>query len=451
VTLAGAAVMARPAVGGAWDPSMLSPALWVDPSDLSTVTISGSSGAYIGPTGLVLPGTSGNVATTADSAAVSPTTAVEIVARARATWSASVMILAKRVGGAETSLQGLQFGTQGGALSLFSNNTTRAVTHALTDGAWYWLKVTADGTATRFYFAADQDAEPSSWTQVGTDQGASSFVDTGHLFSIGGDSQSGWYGLNVKRLILRKTIGGSADFDADFTAPNLSYAMSFTEGSTNAATVTITSSTNGAAVSQINDKSGNGRHLTQATLVNMPALQRIGGITHLVWDGINDYLTAGDVLDVLGGNWTYAAVGISQASGQQTFFSKATGVTSGNVGFFSDTGVVYIFFRNDGTASLGYGSGRVAGGGVLRTFIARLSQSAMKKRVWVDGGAGTEDTLTSAVGGNQANNLLVSRYDPGGGWSQNGRAGDHLVVSAAISDADVAALQNYLKTKWGTP
>lgn len=57
-----------------------------------------------------------------------------------------------------------------------------------------------------------------------------------------------------------------------------------------AGTVPVTAS--GQSVARMNDKSGNGYHLLQATAGNQPSLQQAGGLSWLAGDGTADYMTA---------------------------------------------------------------------------------------------------------------------------------------------------------------
>lgn len=97
-----------------------------------------------------------------------------------------------------------------------------------TDGTTYWVKATVDvdngagGITTRFYYAADQPTEPSSWTQLGSDvitAGAISLFAGGSYMVFGafGNTFGGFpAGGRFYRAIIRSGIGGAtvADFNA---------------------------------------------------------------------------------------------------------------------------------------------------------------------------------------------------------------------------------------------
>ena len=119
---------------------------------------------------------------------------------------------------------------------------TSSTALATTNGDAVWLKATYDGAAgqVKFYTAPDG----ASWSQLGSTQtGAPSAVYTGvsHLYgmTVGSQNSAGNpFKGKIYRAIVRDSIGGTAVFDADFTGETPG-ASSFTEDSSNAATVTL--------------------------------------------------------------------------------------------------------------------------------------------------------------------------------------------------------------------
>jgi hypothetical protein len=193
---------------------------------------------------LYLPGTSGNYASTPDSASLSITGDVEIVVRVAATdWTPA----AEGAFAGKYSTSGDQrsyaFGvyTDGTLWARFSSDgltpswgtVLSTVAPGLTDDSGYWLKLTLDvdngaaGSTARFYQAPDSIAEPTSWTQVGADRvvatGGISLADTTaplEIGSIAGGTQLLFAG-KVRRVIVRNGIGGTvvADYRADVPFP----------------------------------------------------------------------------------------------------------------------------------------------------------------------------------------------------------------------------------------
>lgn len=203
--------------------------------------------------GLTSVSASGSVTSPA-SAALTPSTEVEIVCRAsNLDWTPTTpRYLISRQGnsaafnnfafGVSNSTSGMLFFTHSNGTTQNTYNSTAVP--SLTDGSTYWLKMTwrnSDGRI-QFFYAADQTTEPSSWTQIGTNvTGTTSAMNptpTNDLEIGGNVALPRFWNGNIYRTIVRKTIGGAADFDADFTAKAWG-ADTLTE-SANAAVVTLT-------------------------------------------------------------------------------------------------------------------------------------------------------------------------------------------------------------------
>lgn len=110
--------------------------------------------------------------------------------------------------------------------------------------------------------------------------------------------------LNL-RGIYNKDLGGAAPvFDPAslFSSGEAGVWYDPSDTSTVWATTTATiqtvaasagvTATAGNLVAQIDDKSGNGNHATQATVAARPILRQSGGLYYLEFDGANDYLDA---------------------------------------------------------------------------------------------------------------------------------------------------------------
>ena len=286
---------------GQWNPAYLNPFAWYDaelgqPKNVGYVQLAGVSGDYI---------------SCPDAAALDITGDTEIVVRvAMDDWTPAgeTTLVAKRT----TSNFSYQLTTfTSGVLRLtLSSDGTAATTMSstaapvVTDGQRLWIKVTwrqSDGRA-QFFTAADQDTEPSSWTQLGTDvagfAGSSIFVGTAPLEL--GSNRGGSSNLlagKVYRAIVRNGIGGAivADFDA-----SLCYGPGYTDSLGNAWTLSIP---------KVYDRSGNNRApLTFAAGSNQPLWLPWKGISAIHFDGSSpnnilhqpafDYVTPNADVDV---------------------------------------------------------------------------------------------------------------------------------------------------------
>lgn len=211
-----------------------------------------------------MPGTTGNYAYAADSAALSITGDIDIRVRLSLdSWStANQVIISKYVGtgtqksyifttGASSKLALALYDSGGSGASLSSSTG-----HGFTAGQTGWVRVTyrTSDRRVQFFTAADSASMPSSWTQLGTDvtQSMTNMKDSTAPLEIGScnnGASGGGTGLanatgNFYWAQIRNNVaddGTGIQFSADITT-KLFGASTFTEASSNAATVTITGS-----------------------------------------------------------------------------------------------------------------------------------------------------------------------------------------------------------------
>lgn len=238
--------------------------------------------------GLVCPAISGNYASLADGSNVQfGTTSLELCFRAQINdWTPNTArFLAVKSNG--FFAPSLYISSATGVLVYqcriggVNRNIAAAVAPTISDGEWAWLRVThtfATGKV-NFYYAADSESIPTSWTQVGTEQTTATGAPTDAVstFGIGGNSGLNTLDGTIKRFLYYKD--GAISVDADFSA-QAKGTTSFTESSSNAATVTVNQS--GALPAHI----GNAKDLLQGTGTNQPAYSA-GVIT---FDGADNYL-----------------------------------------------------------------------------------------------------------------------------------------------------------------
>ena len=231
-----------------------------DTNDPLLLTHSGTNYLY-------LPGVAGNYASTPDAAALDITGDMEVVMRMSCPdWSptATGQIICKdnaSAGGRSWGLDllnngGLRWVASAGGTAINVNVATSTFpgSTVLLNGGVYWLKVTFDvdngasGNDVRFWYAADQPTEPTSWTQIGTTQttaGVTSIANTATAVVLGDRTVSASpLQTSIYRAIVRNGIGGTTVFDADFTTGITSGGQtSFT--CTTGQTVTINRATSG--------------------------------------------------------------------------------------------------------------------------------------------------------------------------------------------------------------
>lgn len=241
---------------------------WIPPADTGSVSSwrnagSAVKGAYIGAKGLVLPGITGNYASTPDAAALDITGDITIVAKVTASdWTPAISFIP--IGKNNTTTQRsyhlavittgelrLTWSTTGSDAPL----ETSTVATGFADGSTHWIAGTLDvndgsGNHVVKFWTSD---DGTTWTQLGTTvttAGTTSIWAGTEPLTIGGvvSGTSSLLTGTVHRAQIYSGVrdfsgtpsGGTLAFDADFEAATED-ATSFTESSSNAATVTINS------------------------------------------------------------------------------------------------------------------------------------------------------------------------------------------------------------------
>lgn len=141
---------------------------------------------------------------------------------------------------------GFGLSTTGADILVYSASTTLALA-GISLNTDYWMRFTREKATgnVKFFYAADNASMPSSWTQIGTTTVGSTanIFDSTALFTIGGEQANAGTSFSgrVYQSQLRNNIlddGTGIQFDANFTTKAVG-ADTFTESSSNAATVTM--------------------------------------------------------------------------------------------------------------------------------------------------------------------------------------------------------------------
>jgi len=223
-----------------------------------------------------------------------------------------------------------------------------------------------------------------------------------------------------------------------------------------ASTITL----NGSAVSQWNDKSGNGLHASQSTANNQPAYvtNDRNGLATVSFDGTNDSL----VTSSFANGWTtFTSFVVMRILGNaniglQIVWTRSTDRQRAIVADTSNTAALPAYTMrghlnspavNDflctnaySTANWKYITNRYDGTTSSRSaaFTGRLN------------GAAVTNTATGAITTSSVANTVFrigNRSD--GTRGMNAKVGEMLVYAASLSSADVSSVESYLAKKWG--
>jgi hypothetical protein len=211
--------------------------------------------------------------------------------------------------------------------------------------------------------------------------------------------------------------------------------------------------------SALNDKSGNGRNLSQVIEANRPSSTTLNGLTALAFDGSNDWLNSSlnvpnSGLNVPGLGTTIFSV-IKPSSTAQTgaaVFVSGTVSSSprrAGMGLASGTGAdgYNVTINNAGSFSTRYSaSGLNTDAQVLWAVIGTSAITSI-------GTNRAELSATAASGGSvvgNQNDLAIGAVNTNGSSSRqfNGTIGEVLIYKAELTASQLSAVQNYLIGKW---
>lgn len=218
-----------------------------------------------------------------------------------------------------------------------------------------------------------------------------------------------------------------------------------------ASTITL----NGSTVSQWNDKSGNGRHATQAVAANQPTYIASGlnGKPLLDWDGSNDSMTisggAVPLHTALSNNNNHSVTMLVQPdllSNLPVFLHVPTGATPGGYRFLFESNNEGFYWNYEVDPQRVYSSGFFT--------VNTPSFFTANKTGATTGDAYSNGVLQSSFSGNfGATPSLPNPFLLGGytipSFNYNGKFAEIVITNTALSTADRQRLEGYLAWKWG--
>ena len=203
-----------------------------------------------------------------------------------------------------------------------------------------------------------------------------------------------------------------------------------------AASITL----NGSTVSQWNDKSGNARHVSQATAASQPTytLNGLNGKPVLTFDGIDDFMSVPDFnnavsLALIGSGGGAAAALISGAA--PALFSPAWNTNGASIQYRG---------RTDTTVR------QVSFGGASTNFsIGFTSLDAANSEVRLSGNGGAQTSFSQTINSADTTINTLGRDFQGAQQFANGRIAEIVVASSLLSTGNRQKLEGYLAHKWG--
>ena len=226
---------------------------------------------------------------------------------------------------------------------------------------------------------------------------------------------------------------------------------------------TSTISLSGSAVTQWNDKSGNGYNFAQGTSANRPSsgTRTQNGLNVIDFDGTNDFLTttaSKSAFNFL--NNTTATLFLAMKNDTTTgvqFIICNNGGSNGQIGIYYYTSSTnYISREGNGSGTPTYDI-TVAGNNTNVKYLTYKSDpanatAANRIKFAVDNGAfsGANTQTQAANASDSTRNLSIGDAEsPDSGIPMDGFFGEILIYNTILSNDDITDVQTYLSGKWG--
>jgi len=230
---------------------------------------------------------------------------------------------------------------------------------------------------------------------------------------------------------------------------------------------------NGSAVSQWNDKSGNGYSVSQPTSNNQPALTgTVLGRPTIDFDGSNDCLfsdntglsaaMSGDkslTAFVVGQMHTTAEASINNVGAWISFGSTSTGTPLLYIRAAADSGNFQFVVRNDASSTVGgmFVSSDLIGGASPSSFLVSItspSQGAAVERAHAVIRGSTTSATNTASAARPAGNITLNRFTIGALGTNAfsdffpARISEVILYSKVLSDADRTKVVAWLAKRY---
>ena len=239
-------------------------------------------------------------------------------------------------------------------------------------------------------------------------------------------------GLSITQLAVRQMLGGPKLW----RPADLGASLALWLDADDASTITL----NGSTVSQWDDKSGNGRNVSQATAANQPTytLNGLNGKPVLTFDGIDDFMSVPDFnnavsLALIGSGGGAAAPLISGAAPE--LFSPAWNTNGASIQYRGRTEIT-VRQVNFGAAPNDFS-------------IGFISLDAANSEVRLSGNGGAQTSFSQTINSADTTINTLGRDFLGAQQFANGRIAEIVVASSLLSTGNRQKLEGYLAWKWG--
>jgi hypothetical protein len=201
-------------------------------------------------------------------------------------------------------------------------------------------------------------------------------------------------------------------------------------------------------VSQWDDLSGGGLHLSQATEADRPSLGTLGGKTAIDFDGSNDFLRNAQAP----ASWLFGTYFIAFSQDTATNVGQ-TLITLNVAGQTYRMGLVWSAlqeFRTQQISGTGSVSNVSGGSGVTNTprLITHTYDGTSSGSLRL---SGTSLTGSSSVTASSDSGVIVGirRASNVSSLPMDGKVGELVIYNRVLSATEIARIERYLAAKWG--
>jgi hypothetical protein len=286
-------------------------------------------------------------------------------------------------------------------------------------------------------------------------------LDSGIRIGSGWNKNNGYPGAIAEIIFVNGTLSAQQISDTEayladkwgltpppFSPLDLSPAVWLDASDTG--TITLAS---GSSVSNWADKSGNGYDMGQLTAINQPdsGTRTLNSLNVLDFDGSNHFLDGGDVLDLGTNSVSTFAVIQFDTTGQGAPYGKhIAGSTDGRYGLLRDSGLLSSVYDQDvgstGTATVANTSTAVM---LVSTIVDRNGASSTNK-IRIDGAEVASKSFTDPGTSWDTNApWRVGRYGTNTSWDFDGVVAEVVLLSRTATAQEITDTETYLANKWG--
>lgn len=206
----------------------------------------------------------------------------------------------------------------------------------------------------------------------------------------------------------------------------------------------------GDPIGQWRDKSGNLRNFVQASGTSKPALKTSikNGRNVVRFDGVNDFLDGGDILDFGTGPFTLFFVIRNNVTTDTPVFVKDSG-NGADLGVFialnaatANDGIYY--YNGSAATTFGYAGSTV---GWMQPSVIRTGTGSNGLTLYANGIL--RATITDSRNLSNTRSICLGQYATGSFGKYSGDFAEILVWNVALDSGQRQAIEAYLQTKWG--